>query len=223
MFYRFSLDNEKDVIQSYFSRELIRMSFKGLWKSLPDFYGMIDSNHFELCNNSYLIFDVVYEYGACDFTNYLKSYSRIVKAGMGLDLPTVYVLILNIGGKSSDKSLKKLRNFNRAARVKEIFLSELDVDKFLETAIMKIKNDITLDDKDMMRLIFAPLTHKDDKKATVEHVNKILDLMLECQTVYHRKIVLTGIAIFCDYYLDNETINRIMDMIWDISILDFLY
>ena len=47
--------------------------------------------------------------------------------------------------------------------------------------------------------------------------------MLECQTVYHRKIVLTGIAIFCDYYLDKETVDRIMDMIWDISILDFLY
>ena len=30
--------------------------------------------------------------------------------------------------------------------------------------ISKIKNDITLDDKDMIRLIFAPLTHKDDKK-----------------------------------------------------------
>ena len=29
----------------------------------------------------------------------------------------------------------------------------------------KIKNDITLDDKDMIRLIFAPLTHKDDKEA----------------------------------------------------------
>ena len=75
----------------------------------------------------------------------------------------------------------------------------------------------------MIRLIFAPLTHKDDKEATVEHVNKILDLMLECQTAYHRKIVLTGIAIFCDYYLDKETVDRIMDMIWDISILDFLY
>ena len=87
----------------------------------------------------------------------------------------------------------------------------------------KIKNDITLDDKDMIRLIFAPLTHKDDKEATVEHVNKILDLMLECQTVYHRKIVLTGIAIFCNYYLDEKTVKRIMDMIWDISILDFLY
>ena len=86
----------------------------------------------------------------------------------------------------------------------------------------KIKNGITLDDRDMIR-IFAPLTHKDDKKATVEHVNKILDLMLECQTVYHRKIVLTGIAIFCDYYLDEKTIERIMNMIWDISILDFLY
>ena len=47
--------------------------------------------------------------------------------------------------------------------------------------------------------------------------------MLECQTVYHRKIVLTGIAIFCDYYLDKETVDRIMDMIWDISIFDFLY
>lgn len=223
MFYRYSLDNKKDVIQSYFSRELMKMSFKGLWKSLPDFYGMIDSNHFELYHNSYLIFDVVYEYSSYDFTSYLESYSRIVKAGLYLDLPTVYVLVLNIGDKSSDKSLKKLRNFNRAARVKEIFLSELDVDKFLETTIMKIKNDITLDDRDMMRLIFAPLTHKDDKKATVEHVNKILDLMLECQTVYHRKIVLTGIAIFCNYYLDKETVDRIMDMIWNISILDFLY
>ena len=89
--------------------------------------------------------------------------------------------------------------------------------------ISKIKNNITLDDKDMIRLIFAPLTHKDDKEATVEHINKILDLMLECQTVYHRKIVLTGIAIFCDYYLDKETVDRIMDMIWNISILDFLY
>ena len=89
--------------------------------------------------------------------------------------------------------------------------------------ISKIKNDITLDNKDMMRLIFTSLTHKDDKEATVEHVNKILDLMLEYQTVYHRKIVLTGIAIFCDYYLDEKTVKRIMDMIWDISILDFLY
>ena len=43
--------------------------------------------------------------------------------------------------------------------------------------ISKIKNEITLDDRDMMKLIFAPLTHKDDKKATVEHVNKILDLI----------------------------------------------
>lgn len=96
--------------------------------------------------------------------------------------------------------------------IKEAFLAEIDSEKMMKDLTEKVKQGVKLSEEELMEYIILPLTYRgmDEKKETIK---ELFQLAKEIKEEEIQLFLLSGILVFTDKVIDDETAKRIKEWI----------
>lgn len=171
-------------------------------------------NLFLLEDDTFLIIDYESVYrkkNKIKYLNYvarvLEQYSNEYRFDMKLSVVVIYTAdVLEYHTKAQlDVGCLQLT-------IKEAFLAEMDSEKMMKDLTEKVKQGVKLSEEELMEYIILPLTYRgmDEKKETIK---ELFQLAKEIKEEEIQLFLLSGILVFTDKVIDDETAKRIKEWI----------
>lgn len=171
-------------------------------------------NLFLLEDGTIAIIDYESEYKNEDKIKYLNYMTRVLeryKAERNLDIKLRMVVIY-----TADVTPKKVAKHFSAGTlsfdIEAAFLSQINSKEVFDRLNQKVKKGEPLTDDELMEFIILPLTYKGIAKKK-QSLQNMIDLAKEITDEKQSVFVLTGILVFSDKIIDNETAKKVKEWI----------
>ncbi|MGN0941118.1 MAG: hypothetical protein ACI4OA_05395 [Selenomonadaceae bacterium] len=217
----------KDIFSKWMGETLKGKSFEAYGLDLPkivrveptnlptvEAYELRIDNLFMLEDGSWAIVDYESCYTKEDkvkYANYLVGVMKRCLIENGefprLRMIVIYTADIERGMTDDDVNMDSL-----GLHIYTSFLSELSGDEIYNTIDYKLKTGEPLSDKDCMQLMIFPLTYK-ARKMKQEAITKAIDLADRLQDDKMLTMILSGLLVFCDKVIDDESSMKIKERI----------
>lgn len=217
----------KDIASKIFAEKFAGKSLKvyginlpAIKQVLPTNLPVIQANELRIDNlflledNTFLLVDYESTYRQEHKLKYLNYVLRVVERyykEYGMDMQISIVILY-----TADVTETNVQNTFDVGSVKmkleQAFLSELDSEQIKTKLIEKIKQGKTLTDEDLMQYIILPLTYPgaEQKNNTIK---ELFALTKEIKEEEIQLFLLSGILVFTDKVIDEETAKKIKEWI----------
>ncbi len=217
----------KDIASKIFAEKFVGKSLEVYGLNLPKIKEVLPTNLpaiqanelrldnlFLLENGSFALIDYESTYDSEDKLKYLdyvvriaKKYYKVYKNKLKIEIVIIY---------TADVTKQQTDDFfdlgSVTLKVHPAFLSGLDSDSIRENLIRKIKQGKTLSDKELMQFIILPLTYQGMTKKN-ESIKELFELSKEISEEKIQLFLLSGILVFTDKVISDETAKRIKEWI----------
>lgn len=171
-------------------------------------------NLFLLEDNTFLIIDYESAYRKKNKIKYLKYTVRVLEQycdEYGIDMQ-ISVVILYTADVLEYHTKDRLDVGCLQLTIKEAFLAQMDSEKIMKDLTEKVKQGGKLSEEELMEYIILPLTYRgmDEKKETIK---ELFQLAKEIKEEEIQLFLLSGILVFTDKVIDDETAKRIKEWI----------
>lgn len=171
-------------------------------------------NLFLLENDTFLIIDYESAYRAKNKIKYLNYVLRVLEQysdEYGLDMH-LSVVVIYTADVLECHTKDRLDVGCLQLTIKEAFLAEMDSEKMMENLTEKVKQGVKLSEEELMEYIILPLTYRgmDEKKETIK---ELFQLAKEIKEEEIQLFLLSGILVFTDKVIDDETAKQIKEWI----------
>lgn len=217
----------KDIASKIFAEKFAGKSLKvyginlpAIKQVLPTNLPVIQANELRIDNlflledNTFLLVDYESTYRQEHKLKYLNYVLRVVERyykEYGMDMQISIVILY-----TADVTETNVQNTFDVGSVKmkleQAFLSELDSEQIKTKLIEKIKQGKTLTDEDLMQYIILPLTYPGGEQKS-NSIKELFELTKEIKEEETQLFLLSGILVFTDKVIDEETAKRIKEWI----------
>lgn len=217
----------KDICSKIFAEKLAGKSFEVYGVDLPKIKQVLPTNLpaiqanelrmdnlFLLEDNTFLLVDYESAYKGENKLKYLEYILRVLKiyqAEYGLDMK-IRLLVIYTTDVAREQVSDTLDVYSLKMKLSQAFLSELDSKVIKETITEKIKQRKPLTEAELMQLIILPLTYKGESKKK-ESIQELFELTKEIPEEETQLFLLSGILVFTDKVIDQETAKQIKEWI----------
>lgn len=217
----------KDICSKIFAEKLAGKSFQVYGVDLPKIKQVLPTNLpaiqanelrmdnlFLLEDSTFLLVDYESTYKEENKLKYLEYILRVLKiyqAQYRLNMK-IRLLIIYTTDVSRDQVSDILDVYSLKMKLSQAFLSELDSKAIKERVIEKITQGKPLTEAELMQVIILPLTYKGESKKK-ESIKELFELTKEIQEEETQLFLLSGILVFTDKVIDQETAKQIKEWI----------
>lgn len=217
----------KDICSKLFAEKLAGKSFEVYGVDLPKIKQVLPTNLpaiqanelrmdnlFLLEDNTFLLVDYESAYKGENKLKYLDYILRVLKiyqTEYGLNMK-IRLLVIYTTDVAREQVSDTLDVYSLKMKLSQAFLSELDSKVIKETITEKIKKKKPLTETELMQLIILPLTYKGESKKK-ESIQELFELTKEIPEEETQLFLLSGILVFTDKVIDQETAKQIKEWI----------
>lgn len=217
----------KDICSKIFAEKLAGKSFEVYGVDLPKIKQVLPTNLpaiqanelrmdnlFLLEDNTFLLVDYESTYKGENKLKYLEYILRVLKiyqTEYGLNMK-IRLLVIYTTDVVREQVSDTLDVYSLKLKLSQAFLSELDSKVIKETITKKIKERKPLTEAELMQLIILPLTYKGESKKK-ESIQELFELTKEIEEEETQLFLLSGILVFTDKVIDQETAKQIKEWI----------
>lgn len=217
----------KDICSKLFAEKLAGKSFEVYGVDLPKIKQVLPTNLpaiqanelrmdnlFLLEDNTFLLVDYESAYKVENKLKYLEYILRVLKiyqAEYGLNMK-IRLLVIYTTDVAREQVSDTLDVYSLKMKLSQAFLSELNSKVIKETITEKIKQREPLTEAELMQLIILPLTYKGESKKK-ESIQELFELTKEIEEEETQLFLLSGILVFTDKVIDQETAKQIKEWI----------
>lgn len=217
----------KDICSKLFAEKLAGKSFEVYGVDLPKIKQVLPTNLpaiqanelrmdnlFLLEDNTFLLVDYESAYKGENKLKYLDYILRVLKiyqAEYGLNMK-IRLLVIYTTDVAREQVSDTLDVYSLKMKLSQAFLSELDSKVIKQTITEKIKKKKPLTETELMQLIILPLTYKGESKKK-ESIQELFELTKEIPEEETQLFLLSGILVFTDKVIDQETAKQIKEWI----------
>lgn len=217
----------KDIASKIFAEKFIGKSLEVYGLRLPKIKEVLPTNLpaiqanelrldnlFLLENDSLALIDYESTYDAEDKLKYLDYVTRIAKRYYKTykSKLKIEIIIIYTADVIKQQTKDSLDLGSVTLKVHQAFLSGMDSDNIMKNLIHKIKKGQALSDEELMQFIILPLTYKGIEEKN-ESIKKLFELSKEIKEEKIQLFLLSGILVFTDKVITDETAKRIKEWI----------
>lgn len=217
----------KDIMSKVFADKFADKSLKVYGLDIPKIKQVLPTNLpavsanelridnlFLLEDGTIAIIDYESKYKKEDKIKYLNYITRVLeryKTEGKLDIELRMIVIYTADVKPEEVQPEYNAGTLKFA-ITPAFLSQINSKEVMERLNNKVLNHETLTDEELMEFIILPLTYKgdDDKKKALE---SSIELAKQLDNEELSVFILTGILVFSDKVIDNETAKKVKEWI----------
>lgn len=217
----------KDIMSKVFADKFADKSLKVYGLDIPKIKQVLPTNLpavsanelridnlFLLEDGTIAIIDYESKYKKEDKIKYLNYITRVLeryKTEGKLDIKLRMIVIYTADVKQEEVQPEYNAGTLKFA-ITPAFLSQINSKEVMERLNNKVLNHETLTDEELMEFIILPLTYKgdDDKKKALE---SSIELAKQLDNEELSVFILTGILVFSDKVIDNETAKKVKEWI----------
>lgn len=171
-------------------------------------------NLFRLADQTMAIVDYESEYKKADKVKYLNYLAGIANRYRKekKECPLLRMVVIYTGDVERRQVADSYDIGAVKMQIETAFLSELDGNSILRRLEEKVKGRQALTDEELMEYMILPLSYK-EKAAKQQKIREMAKLAEEMEDKEQQAFVLSGMLAFTDKVIDNETANKIMEVI----------
>ena len=217
----------KDITSKVFAEKLVGKSFNVYGFHLPKVKRVLPTNLptiqadelrldnlFLLEDGSLALIDYESAYKEENKVKYLNYIARIVSQYYSVYKKNLKIKILIIyTADVQENQTKDFWNLDSVTlTLQQAFLSALDSESIKENLTRKIQNQEPLSEEEMMQFIILPLTYQGEEKKN-KAIKELFQLSKSIEEEAVQLFLLSGILVFTDKVIDEETAKRIKEWI----------
>ena len=171
-------------------------------------------NLFRLADQTVAIVDYESEYKKADKVKYLNYLAGIVNRYRKekKDCPLLRMVVIYTGDVERRQVSDSYDLGAVKMRIETAFLSELDGDSISRRLEERVKGKQPFTDEELMEYMILPLSYK-EREAKQQKIRELAELAEEMADKKQQVFVLSGMLAFTDKVIDEETANKIREVI----------